>query len=242
MLPIHLITDFQCLRPTLWSRGNIIISHAAGPVRSPVGSISWLRLAVKQMSGNLGQIRPRLSTWPSYIIRLLMAPVSDYNFSTWLSLNNQQQEQQMRIEGMNRVLWRHKLVSRRDSLTFGSRLHCKHREISIALDSKREYWTVRWRRLTRGDTEPEMCADSTVCKYILRIHGGSQIVVAHRYSHSRAHSPAFPSLHLRHNSFSNPSVALPTSQLIFQPLRCFTYVTVHSPTLLSLLLCHKLFS
>ena len=56
----------------------------------------------------------------------------------------------------------------------------------------------------------------------------------------RAHSPTFPSLHLRHNSFSNPYVALPTSQLILQPFRCFTYVTVHSPTLLSLLLRHKL--
>ena len=48
---------------------------------------------------------------------------------------------------------------------------------------------------------------------------------------SRAHSPTFPSLHLRYNSFSNPSVALPTSQLILQPFPCFTYVTVQSPTL-----------
>ena len=48
---------------------------------------------------------------------------------------------------------------------------------------------------------------------------------------SSAHSPTFPPLHLRHNSYSNPSVALPTSHLILQPLRCFTYVTVHSPTL-----------
>ena len=47
---------------------------------------------------------------------------------------------------------------------------------------------------------------------------------------SRAHYPNFPSLHLRHNSFSNTSVALPTSQFILQPFRCFTYVTVHSPT------------
>ena len=54
----------------------------------------------------------------------------------------------------------------------------------------------------------------------------------------RMSSPTFPSLHLRHNSFSNPSVALPTSQLILQPSRCFTYVTVHYPTLLSLLLRH----
>ena len=49
-------------------------------------------------------------------------------------------------------------------------------------------------------------------------------------------------LHLRHSSFSNPSFALPTSQLIFQPFRCFTYITVHPPTLLSLFLRHRLFT
>ena len=59
---------------------------------------------------------------------------------------------------------------------------------------------------------------------------------------SSAHSPTFPSLHLRHNSFSNPSVALPTSQLIPQLFRCFTYVTAHSPNLLSLPLRHRLFT
>ena len=47
---------------------------------------------------------------------------------------------------------------------------------------------------------------------------GWRMSKAHSYSHSKAHSPTFPSLHLRHNSFSNPSVALPTSQLILQPL------------------------
>ena len=41
---------------------------------------------------------------------------------------------------------------------------------------------------------------------------------------SFAHSPTYPSLHLRYNSFSNPSVALPTSLLILQPFCCFTYV------------------
>ena len=56
------------------------------------------------------------------------------------------------------------------------------------------------------------------------------------------HSPTFPSLHLHNSSFSNPSVALPISQLILQPFRCFIYVTVHSLTLLSLLLRHKLFT
>ena len=60
--------------------------------------------------------------------------------------------------------------------------------------------------------------------------------------HSSAHSPTFPSFHLHHNSFSNPSVVLPLSQLILQPFHCFTYLTVHSATLLSLLLCHKLCS
>ena len=58
----------------------------------------------------------------------------------------------------------------------------------------------------------------------------------------RAHSPTFPSFHPRHNSFSNSSVALPTSQFILQLFRCFTYVTDHSPTLFSLLLLHRLFT
>ena len=57
-----------------------------------------------------------------------------------------------------------------------------------------------------------------------------------------AHSPDFPLLHLRHRSFSNPSVVLPTSQLILQPFRCFTYVTAHSPTLPLLHLHHSSFS
>ena len=59
---------------------------------------------------------------------------------------------------------------------------------------------------------------------------------------ARTHSPTFPSLYLRQNSFSNPYFALPTSQLILQPFRCFTYVTAHSPAFLSLLLRHSLFT
>ena len=50
-----------------------------------------------------------------------------------------------------------------------------------------------------------------------------------------------PSLYLRHSSFSTPSVASPTSQLIFHSFRCFAYVTAHSLTFLSLLLRHRLF-
>ena len=44
------------------------------------------------------------------------------------------------------------------------------------------------------------------------------------------------------NSFSNPSVASPMSQFIFQPFRRFTYVTAHSPTLPLLHLRHSSFS
>ena len=54
---------------------------------------------------------------------------------------------------------------------------------------------------------------------------------------STTYSPTLPSLYLCHSSFSIPSIALPTSQLILQPFCCFTYVTDHSSTLLSLLLC-----
>ena len=57
-----------------------------------------------------------------------------------------------------------------------------------------------------------------------------------------AHFPRFLSLHLRHSSFSNPSVSLPTSQLILQPFRRFTYVTAHSPTLPLLYLRYSSFS
>ena len=43
-------------------------------------------------------------------------------------------------------------------------------------------------------------------------------------------SPTFPSLHQCHSSFSNPSFALPTSQLILQPFFCFSYITCYSLT------------
>ena len=41
-------------------------------------------------------------------------------------------------------------------------------------------------------------------------------------------SPTFPSHHLRHKSFSNPSVASPTSQFILQPFFRFFYATSSS--------------
>ena len=65
---------------------------------------------------------------------------------------------------------------------------------------------------------------------------------AHCIVDSSAHSQSIPSLHLRHSSFSNPSLTLPTSQLILQPFRCFSYVTAYSPTVLSLFLRHRIFT
>ena len=67
------------------------------------------------------------------------------------------------------------------------------------------------------------------------------------FTYVTTHSPTLPSLYLRHSSFSNPSVALPTSQFILQPFFRFSYVTssslsspgeppmVHAPFLF---LCH----
>ena len=81
-----------------------------------------------------------------------------------------------------------------------------------------------------------------------------------RFTYITVHSPTLPLHHLRHSSFSNPSfaspmsqahelcsfsnlsVTSPTSQLISQPFRRFTYVTAHSPTLTLLHLRHSSFS
>ena len=49
------------------------------------------------------------------------------------------------------------------------------------------------------------------------------------FTYVTAHSPTLPSLYLRHSSFSNSSVASPTSQLILQPFFRFSYVTGSSP-------------
>ena len=45
------------------------------------------------------------------------------------------------------------------------------------------------------------------------------------FTYVTAHYPTLPSLYLRQSSFSNPSVASPTSQLILQPFFRFSYVT-----------------
>ena len=62
------------------------------------------------------------------------------------------------------------------------------------------------------------------------------------FTYVTTHYPTLPSLYLRHSSFSNPSVASPTSQLILQPFFRFSYVTAHSPALPSHYLRHSSFS
>ena len=53
------------------------------------------------------------------------------------------------------------------------------------------------------------------------------------FTHITAHSPTLPPLYLHHSSLYNPSIASPTSKVIVQPLRCFTYVTSTSRTYLA---------
>ena len=45
------------------------------------------------------------------------------------------------------------------------------------------------------------------------------------FTYVTTHSPTLPSLYLRHSSFSNTSVASPTSQFILQPFFRFSYIT-----------------
>ena len=52
----------------------------------------------------------------------------------------------------------------------------------------------------------------------------------HHFTYITAHSPTLLSLYLCHSSFSKPSVALPTSQLILQPFFRFSYSTCFSLT------------
>ena len=47
----------------------------------------------------------------------------------------------------------------------------------------------------------------------------------HHFTYVTTHSPTLPSLYLRQNSFSNLSVASPTSQFILQPFFRSSYIT-----------------
>ena len=75
------------IRPPLWSRGNIVISHAAGPGSIPRRVNSLVEVffrgfpsTVWQMSGNLGHIRPR------YHMAIIYHPnrISSHYGQTWI--------------------------------------------------------------------------------------------------------------------------------------------------------------
>ena len=85
-----------------------------------------------------------------------------------------------------------------------------------------------------GDVSEELCSFSNLSVT-------SQLILQpfRHITYVTTQSTTLPLLQLRHSSFYNPSVALPTSQLNLQPFRCFTFVTVHSTTLPSLYLRHN---
>ena len=78
-------------RPPLWSRGNIVNSHPAGPGSIP----GWVSFLVEVFPGfslnrktNVTKFGPHsipVIIWPSYIIRPLTATVFDHRCSTWPS-------------------------------------------------------------------------------------------------------------------------------------------------------------
>ena len=107
------------------------------------------------------------------------------------------------------------------------------------------FWQFRIWNLSKC---PSVGPDGT-CEYLLRhgqlarwikwrtcdvreAKGGLDLLILQPFCHFTyftTNSPTLPSLYLRHSSFSNPSVALPTPQFILQPFFRFSYVT--SPSL-----------
>ena len=97
--PTFLVTSLNCSRPPLCSRGNFVTSHPTGPgsIPCPINFLTevfprFSPSTVRQMSGNLGHILPRLSydhqayvSSKPYIIRLQRATVSDHSCSIWPS-------------------------------------------------------------------------------------------------------------------------------------------------------------
>ena len=91
--------------PPLWSRGNIVTSHADGVGSIPVGSVSWLRIFPRfslNRKINFRKFGPHSSPviiWPSYIIQkpyivsLRTTTISHYSCRTWPSLSDKQQQQ-----------------------------------------------------------------------------------------------------------------------------------------------------
>ena len=93
-------------------------------------------------------------------------------------------------------------------------MSCDVGEVTERLENQNELWR-RWSDWKIGEW----------ALFILQSFSHFTYVTAH------SDSPIFLSLHVRHNSVSNPSVASPTSQLILQPFFCLSYITGFSLTL-----------
>ena len=84
----------------------------------------------------------------------------------------------------------------------------------------------------------------TIMQSIFRINRITGLEIVRRdqnFTQTHGHTH-IPWVARQQSSFSNLSVPSPTSQLIVQPFRRFTYVTAHSPTLPLLHLRHSSFS
>ena len=90
-----------------------------------------------------------------------------------------------------------------------------------------------WKNLTqetcpdRG-SNPGLLRDKRACYHLLHIGGRNGWRMRCDVGEVTTHSPTLPSLYICHSSFSNPSVASPTSQFILQPFFRFSYVTSSS--------------
>ena len=86
---------------------------------------------------------------------------------------------------------------------------------------------VKWRTCDVGEAK-EGSDIELWCRWSNRKAGEWVVLILqpfHCFTYITAHSPTVLSFYLCHSSFSNPSGASPMSQLIFQPLFRFSYIT-----------------
>ena len=112
-------------------------------------------------------------------------------------------------------------------MIFGDLVGLKFPDIRLAGEENPEKTSPR-KLVPTVDRTRARCltsAHATTCSTAVDSHSPTFPSLHLRHSHS----PTLPSLYLRHSSFSNTSVASPTSQLILQALFRFSYVTCSSP-------------
>ena len=117
-------------------------------------------------------------------------------------------------------------------------MHMEHFEIYILklikkLISRKLMDQLNWNFVCFLFSKPDILSIKSIkfWQLIWRFQNALLILQTFRhFTYITAHSPTLPSLYLRLNSFPNPSVASPTSQLILQPLFRFFYVKDSSLT------------